>query len=94
MVCNVASSQGVETFKVLLEGWVIECNSVEDAVAVEYAERMISTGNFSGYTPAGIERVATILAAYGRLSAAAHLRQCASKSRWAEIRRETVVMKP
>lgn len=87
MIGNVASSQGVETFRVPLEGWIVECNSIEDAVAVEYAERMLSTRNYAGYTPAGIDRLAAILATYGRVSAAVHLRQSACQKRWTEINR-------
>ena len=93
MVGNVASSQGVETFQVPLEGWIVECDSIDDAVAVKNAEQILSSRNYVGYAPAELDRLAAILVKYGRKSAAVHLRQRARQKHGAGIDLETAAMK-
>ena len=94
MISNIASSQGVETFQVSLEGWMVECDSIEDAVAVRNAESILATRNHAGYTPAELERLAALLVRYGRKSAAVHLRRCAKQQCAAAAIHDTAVMKP
>jgi hypothetical protein len=81
MHSHIAETQGIETFHVPLEGFIVECESVADAVAVKNADEVLSDRGLSSYAPVELDRLADVLTRYGRQSAANVLRSEAQRRR-------------
>ena len=85
-----AETQGVDTFQVPLQGWIVECKSIEDAVAVKRANAILSDLDVDPTTPIELNTLASILMLYGRKSAADALAQRASRIRAAAFLTENL----
>jgi len=68
------AQESADTFSITLAGRVVECVSLEDAVAVKTAEDILSGQDSTPYQPATLERLAEVLVRYHRLDAAEALR--------------------
>jgi hypothetical protein len=68
-------------FRVPLEGWVVECETVEEAMAIQDANAILVGRNLFAYSPADIDRIVAVLKRHGRESAAEALHRKASRMR-------------
>jgi uncharacterized small protein (DUF1192 family) len=87
---HVTETQGVDHLQVPLQGWMVECVSIEDAVSVKNADAFISGRETNIYSPAELDEMAAILRRYGRKSAAEMLTGQASRMRAAEFLQTSV----
>jgi hypothetical protein len=85
MPSHLAETQGVDIFQVPLQGFMVECESIEDAVAVKNSDAFICGRDTVTYTPAELETMAAVLKRYGRRSAAEILVGQANRIRAAEL---------
>ena len=70
-----------DTLRVTFRGSMVECLSLEDAMAVRAAETMLTNGGACDESPAGIERITDVLVSYGRVDEAKTLRHLAARIR-------------
>ncbi len=79
-----------EDFQVPLEGFVVECVSIEDAIVIQKADAILSGRDDSVHTPAELGRIAAVLTSYGRESAADAIKGHASRTAAAASLTESV----
>jgi hypothetical protein len=87
---NEAESQGIDIFRIPLEGWIVECESVEDAIAVTNANAILSNQSTFAYAPADLEQLADVLLRYGRQTAVDTLKRLASRMRAAAFLKDSI----
>ena len=76
-----APEEGGEIFIVSLQGWVIQCSSVDDAVAIKKADGILSNGDGHQQSPVELCRLAFILKKFDCLDAAKSLEHRAVRQR-------------
>ena len=81
---------GSGLFPVPLQGWMVECESIQDAVAVKNADAFISGRDTVVYTPVELDDLATACKRYGRHSAADILNAQASRMRAAAYLQDSI----
>jgi hypothetical protein len=64
-----------------LEGWLVECESTADAMAVERADAILGDRHYRNYSPTELDELAVVLRHYDRQSAAEALARRASRLR-------------
>jgi hypothetical protein len=85
-----SETKEADVFCVPLQGWMVECASVEDAVSVKNADAILSGQDAFDYSSAELVTLATTLKRYGRQSAADVLTAMAARLRAAMFLRDRV----
>ncbi len=83
------SNQG-DVFLAPLVGQLVECLSVEDAVAVKNAHRVLTDSDDRSLSSLQLGRLAAVLKRYGRNAEAEELRRRASRLRAEQILKKAV----
>ena len=79
-----------DQFVVTLQGELVSCDSLDDAVAVKTANDILRDRTDSDFTPRELDRLAAVLMRYGRDAEAETLSHYSSQQRAAQFLAKTV----